>query len=88
MTPPFANIRAVDFFFSNTMPQVEKILRRSVTSLACFHHATASVLFVLMLHFASQRVSANSADLEHFGVKLQSIISKYHKNNGLCALDY
>ena len=54
----------------------------------CF---TCVVETVLTFHFVHQRVSANRADLEQLGVKLQSIlsiISKYRENGGLRALDY
>jgi hypothetical protein len=51
----------------------------------------SAVLYVLTVHFAHQRVSANRTDLEQLAVKLQSIlsiISKYRENGGLRALDY
>ena len=54
----------------------------------------SSVNTLIMILISHQRVSANRTDLEHLGVKLQSIdsilsiISKYRENGGLRALDY
>ena len=62
-----------------------------VRLLKCVNLCALRVNTLLTFHFAHQRVSANGTDLERLGVKVQSvlsIISKYRKNGGLCALDY